>query len=149
MLVPVLSDHYGRVLEAGNLRVVRDGGSFAARYHEHELPLSPRTLDDLLAAAAKRAGSGELAEIADAFGRLPHARVTEAVAARHRDKEMLRERLARLCDGDEGLAAVVDAEVEDLNATVDALDTLLRRQNRPARRSTVGVARCHPRRRRG
>jgi (1->4)-alpha-D-glucan 1-alpha-D-glucosylmutase len=131
VLVPVLADHYGRVLEAGDLRVVRDGGSFVVRYHEHELPLSPRTLDDLVAAAAKRAGSGELAEIADAFGRLPHARVTEAeaVAARHRDKEMLRERLARLCDGEEGLAAVVDAEVEDLNATVDALDTLLRRQN--------------------
>ena len=35
VLLPVLGDHYGRVLEAGELRVVRDGGSFTVRYHDH------------------------------------------------------------------------------------------------------------------
>ena len=60
VLMPVLGDHYGRVLEAGELVVVRQGGSFAVRYHDHEVPVSPRTLDELLAAGGpgrlRRAG---------------------------------------------------------------------------------------------
>jgi (1->4)-alpha-D-glucan 1-alpha-D-glucosylmutase len=35
VLVPILGDHYGRVLEGGELQLVRDGGSFSVRYHEH------------------------------------------------------------------------------------------------------------------
>jgi (1->4)-alpha-D-glucan 1-alpha-D-glucosylmutase len=130
VLVPVLGDHFGRVLETGELRIVREGGSFLVRYHEHELPLSPRSLDELLAQAAKRGSSGELAELADEFGRLPDARRTdrEAVTERHTRKEILRERLAMVCEAP-AIAAAVDEEVEDLNHNLDALDILLRRQN--------------------
>jgi (1->4)-alpha-D-glucan 1-alpha-D-glucosylmutase len=46
VLVPVLGDHYGRVLEAGELAVERRGGSLRVRYYEHEMPLSHRTLDE-------------------------------------------------------------------------------------------------------
>ena len=131
VLVPVLGDHYGRVLEAGELRIVREGGSFLVRYHEHELPVSPRSVDDLLASAAKRAHAEELAELADAFGRLPDARRTdrEAIEERHRQKEVLRERLAQLCAARPDLARALDDEIDDLNRDFDALDTLLRRQN--------------------
>ena len=67
------------------------------RYHEHEAPVSPRTLDGLLGRAAERAGSAELASLAAAHGELPHAILTDpaAVAERHRGKEELRERLGR------------------------------------------------------
>ena len=68
VLMPVLADHYGRVLEAGELSVERRGGSFIVRYHEHEAPVSPRTLDGLLGRAAERAGSAELARLAAAHG---------------------------------------------------------------------------------
>jgi (1->4)-alpha-D-glucan 1-alpha-D-glucosylmutase len=131
VLEPILGDHYGRVLEERAIRVVRDGGAFTVRYAEHELPLSPRTVDDLLAAAAKRAASDDLAGLAAEFGNLPHARLTdpEAVAARHREKETLREQLARLCHDDSDLAAAIDEEVDALNGDVDALDAVLRRQN--------------------
>ena len=71
VLMPVLGDHYGRVLEAGELTVERQGGSFVVRYYDHEAPLSPRTLDDLLTRAAARAGSEELESLAAALGRLP------------------------------------------------------------------------------
>ena len=47
ILVPVLGDHYGRMLEAGQLRVEDSGGQPVVRYFEHELPLAPRTLDGL------------------------------------------------------------------------------------------------------
>jgi (1->4)-alpha-D-glucan 1-alpha-D-glucosylmutase len=131
VLMPVLGDHYGRVLEAGELAVERQGGSFTVRYHEHEAPLSPRSLDDLLTRAAARAGSAELKGLAADLGRLPHAILTDraAVAERHRGVEELRERLARLCETQPGTAAAIDAEISALNSDPDALDELLGRQN--------------------
>ena len=69
--MPVLGDHYGRVLEAGELKLMRDGGSFTIAYHEHVMPVAPRSLNDLLARAAERVGSDELAFLADSFGNLP------------------------------------------------------------------------------
>ncbi len=131
VLMPVLGDHYGRVLEAGELAVARLGGSFIVRYYDHEAPLSPRTLDGLLAAAARRAGSAELAELAAAHGELPHAILTDpaAIAERHRGKEELHERLGELCREQPAAAAAIDAEVGAVNADAGALDELLERQN--------------------
>jgi (1->4)-alpha-D-glucan 1-alpha-D-glucosylmutase len=132
VLVPVLGDHYGRVLENGELELVRESGSFTIRYHEHELPVSPRSVDDVLERAASRLDDHpELASLATAFGRLPHALITEwdSVLERHRDKEILRARLGELCDGDPAVALAVDEEVKAVNDDVDALDALLDRQN--------------------
>jgi (1->4)-alpha-D-glucan 1-alpha-D-glucosylmutase len=131
VLMPVLGDQYGRVLEAGELTVQRQDGSLAVRYHEHEAPLSPRTLDDLLARAAARADSSELGNLAAGFGRLPLATRTDApaVAERHRDKEVLRARLAALCAASPGVAAAIDREIDALNRDPDALDELLSLQN--------------------
>jgi (1->4)-alpha-D-glucan 1-alpha-D-glucosylmutase len=47
VLVPVLGDHYGRVLEAGELTVAERDGRPVVRYHEHELPLARSTLAGL------------------------------------------------------------------------------------------------------
>jgi (1->4)-alpha-D-glucan 1-alpha-D-glucosylmutase len=131
VLMPVLGDQYGRVLEAGELVIERQGGSFTVRYYDHEAPISPRTLGELLTKSAARAGSEELESLAVAFSRLPHGRRTDqaAVVERHRDKEVLRARLADLCAVKPEVAAVVDAEVEALNADPDALDDLLSQQN--------------------
>ncbi len=72
VLLPVLGDHYGRVLEAGDLRLGWDGQRFTIRYHEHRFPVAPRSLNELLAMAAERAESAELAFIADALEALAH-----------------------------------------------------------------------------
>jgi (1->4)-alpha-D-glucan 1-alpha-D-glucosylmutase len=131
VLMPVLGGQYGRVLEAGELVLERQGGSFTVRYYEHEAPISPRTLGGLLGNAAARAGSEELESLAVAFSRLPHASRTgrAAVAERHRDKEVLRARLADLCHAHPEAAKAIDAEVDALNHDPDALDELLREQN--------------------
>jgi (1->4)-alpha-D-glucan 1-alpha-D-glucosylmutase len=135
VLMPVLADQYGRILEAGELVLERRGGSFSVRYHDHEAPISPRTLGEPLARAAAGvtdpAGSAELESLAAAFARLPHGRRTDpaAVAERHRDKEVLRGRLADLCARRPGVAAAVDAEVAAINDDPDALDDLLSQQN--------------------
>ena len=131
VLMPVLGDHYGRVLEAGELTVERQGGSFVVRYYDHEAPLSPRTLDDLLARAADRAGSVELKNLAADLSQLPHSILTDraAMAERHRGNEELRNRLARLCETQPEVAAAIDAEIAAVNSDRDALDDLLNRQN--------------------
>jgi (1->4)-alpha-D-glucan 1-alpha-D-glucosylmutase len=131
VLMPVLGDQYGRVLEAGELVLTRDGGSFTVRYYDHEAPISPRTLGEPLARAAARAGSAELESLAAAFGRLPHGHRTDpaAVAERHRDKEVLRDRLADLCAARSEVAKAIDAEIDAINRDPDALDDLLGQQN--------------------
>jgi (1->4)-alpha-D-glucan 1-alpha-D-glucosylmutase len=47
LLVPVLGDHYGRVLDAGELTVARGAGGLVVRYYDHELPLARHTVAEL------------------------------------------------------------------------------------------------------
>src|SRR6202034_1951291 len=77
VLMPVLGDQYGRVLEAGELVLERQGGSFTVRYYEHEAPVSPRTLCVLVGETASRLGSEELESLAVALSRLPHGSRTD------------------------------------------------------------------------
>ena len=136
VLLPVLGDHYGRVLEAGEIELSREGGGFVVRYYDNEAPVAPKSLDWLLASAAGRLPRGELftdelESIATAFSRLPPSVATdrESVRERHRDKEVLRRRLAELCERHPEVAHAVDAEVAALNESPDGLDALLERQN--------------------
>ncbi|HEV2811388.1 MAG TPA: malto-oligosyltrehalose synthase [Acidimicrobiales bacterium] len=137
VLIPVLGDHYGRVLEKGDLVLERDGGTFAVRYFEHRFPVSPATFGlplSLAAADLAAAGAGdddELEFLAAAFTALPPATATDALSARnrHRDKEVLKRALVRLCSERPEVAATLDAAVSRINADPDLLDSLLERQN--------------------
>ena len=132
VLLPVLGDHYGRVLDNGELQLqCEEDARFIVRYHDHAFPISPRSLDELLASAAERCRSDELAFIADAFGRLPPSTATDlnAVRRRHRDKEVLRSQLHHLCRKQPEIGAAIDERVAAVNADADQLDRLLERQN--------------------
>jgi (1->4)-alpha-D-glucan 1-alpha-D-glucosylmutase len=131
VLVPVLGDHYGRVLDAGEIVVERTGGSFRVRYHDHVLPLAPPTYDALLEPAASETGCDELAFLAGAFASLPRATRTdpESAARRHRDKEVLKARLDELLERDPAVREGVDRQVAAVGRDADRLDALLERQN--------------------
>jgi (1->4)-alpha-D-glucan 1-alpha-D-glucosylmutase len=131
VLLPILGDHSGRVIEAGELKLERDGAGFRLRYHEHTTPAAPRSLSELLSRAAARAGSSELAFIADAHAALPLPTKTsrEVQDRRHRDKEVLKRLLARAIETDPALAEAIDTELLALNSDPDALDAFLSRQN--------------------
>jgi len=131
VLLPILGDHYGRILEGGELELARRGGRFEIHYHEHRMPVAPRSLDTLIAEAARRCGSPDLAFIADSLGQLPLSTATdrESVARRHRDKEVLAGQLARLAGERTEVARALDAEVARINGDPDSLDELLQRQN--------------------
>jgi (1->4)-alpha-D-glucan 1-alpha-D-glucosylmutase len=131
VLMPVLGDRYGRVLDEGQVKLARRGGTFSISYFEHELPISPRSIDSLIGAAGEAAGSEELKALAADFGGLPHASLTDpaAVKLRHEEKERLAGRLNALLASDPHLEAAVQGAVEAVNRDPDEMDRLLCRQN--------------------
>ncbi len=131
VLAPILGDHYGRVVDRGELTVQWQAGSFVVRYYEHELPVSPRTFDEILEPAAERSGSRALSDLASAFGRLPHASEADrdSSAERHRRKEILLERLGGVRTDNPSTVKAIDVELKRLNDDPHRLDQLLRRQN--------------------
>jgi (1->4)-alpha-D-glucan 1-alpha-D-glucosylmutase len=104
ILVPILADHYGRVLERGELGVRREGDDFVVTYFDHRLPIAPRTLDDVIGAAAARTGSPLLGYLADAHRELPLASAADRASQRRRRRDavvlgaLLRDALAAETD---------------------------------------------------
>jgi (1->4)-alpha-D-glucan 1-alpha-D-glucosylmutase len=146
VLVPVLGDHYGEVLERGDLqlRFEPDSGSFAVFYHAHRFPLDPRNHARILERALAGGGRDRLAEtdraeiehVRAAFDHLPDRSVLDGVAIeeRNRDKEILRQRLATLGARSPELVEAIAATVQAMNGTpgnpasFDALHQLLESQ---------------------
>jgi (1->4)-alpha-D-glucan 1-alpha-D-glucosylmutase len=139
VLMPILGDHYGRVLEAGEIRLEHEGGVFGIRYDGHRLPVAPRSIAEPLtrAAAAGGGGSGagalsELGVLALAYGRLPEPSADlepAAVEARQRELEVLDHGLKRLASERQEVRAAIDEVVAAINADPDELDRLLSNQN--------------------
>lgn len=131
VLIPVLGDHYGRVLEGGQLKLRYEGGNFTVHYYEHVVPVAPEALALVLRRAARVSGSAELAFAADLLAELPvpTEKDEDKVIRRHRDKELLRQGVKRLYDRDEAIRAVVDSAIEEINSNPDALDEILSHQN--------------------
>lgn len=132
LLVPLLGDHYGDVLDRGDLalRFDAESGSLSLHYWEHRLPLAPDTYPQVLSRAESRLAdpdlAARLASIATAFGHLPARALDiapEAVAERHRDKELLKARLARLAGREPLVKAALEAAVEGFNR-LEARDEL-------------------------
>ena len=48
VLLPVLPDHYGRVLDAGGIRLVRDADRVLVEHEGRRFPLDPRSVEPLL-----------------------------------------------------------------------------------------------------
>lgn len=131
VLLPVLGDHYGRILEAGELELHYLRGEFELHYHEHVFPIDPSSLSGLLSRAAAACGSDTLAFIAESYARVPRPSVMAQsdVEQRHRDKKVLSDLLARQCKEDAGSCAAIEEQVRRLNRDPDAMDRLIDQQN--------------------
>jgi len=138
VLVPVLADPYGVVLERGDLqlRFEHDLGSFAIHYHEHRMPLDPRTYPRILDAVLAIERDARLESLRRLFGGLPDRRgpTAEQVTERHRDKESHKRALAQLASGEPRIGAAIERAVAKLRgdpadpASFDALHDLLESQ---------------------
>jgi (1->4)-alpha-D-glucan 1-alpha-D-glucosylmutase len=131
VLVPILGDQYGRVLQAGGIKVVRRGNKFQVECSGETLPASPNSLVGILARASEYARSDTLSFLAASFGRLlqPEYVDRRTILARHRDKVVLFNLLERLCGEEPGIGEAIDQSVTELNGNLDALDDFLNQQN--------------------
>jgi (1->4)-alpha-D-glucan 1-alpha-D-glucosylmutase len=142
VLLPVLGDAYGAVLENQEIQLEYDQGAFRARYYETLLPIAPGTYDRILCTDkdALLADIGDESEAATEFlsiltaiRHLPsrHAAAPEQVAERDREKEVIKRRLAALTSTCPRVHEHVVTAVQRLNGvkgdphSFDALDSLL------------------------
>jgi len=144
VLIPVLGDMYGAVLERQELSLRYEQGAFAVHYYNETLPIAPDTypliLDHGLAewlADHRGDEANELQSILTAATHLPprDTRDPEAIAVRAREKEIVKRRLAELSSRNGAVAAFIDEAVSRLNGTIgdphsfNDLDRLLNAQS--------------------
>ncbi len=146
VLLPILGDQYGRVLENQELGLEYEAGAFVVRYHETRLPVAPCSTAPILAASedAVAAALGdadprvqEFRSILTALRNLPGRTETarERVQERLREKEVIRRRLAELVDGCPPVQAAIAHTLEAYNGkagdarSFDLLDALLAEQS--------------------
>lgn len=145
VLLPVLGDQYGTVLESGELRLTyRDGGFFVA-CGDLELPLRPQSFAVLLEFRLKdleetllpdHPALAELMSIVTALNHLPPYTELESekVKERHREKEIVKKRLENLYLDHPKIRAWIDENVAQFNGrkgqpeSFDHLDRLLGEQ---------------------
>ena len=115
VLVPVLGDSYGVVLERGELapRFEPDSGAFAVFYHEHRFPLDPRSYPRILDRVLAYLSDPRLEALRRAFAELPTRYEPSGSQARerHQEKEARKRELASLYASDRTVAAAIDAAV--------------------------------------
>jgi len=147
VLVPVLHEHYGTVLESGELKLVfrKENGDFYLAYKEHRFPIGPReyprilqrSTDSLLSKLGEQNPDLlEFQSLITAFGHLPGRQElsSERLAERNRDKEINKRRLAALCARTPQIASGIEAAVDAMNGnpadpeSFEALHELIKAQ---------------------
>jgi (1->4)-alpha-D-glucan 1-alpha-D-glucosylmutase len=128
VLLPILGRQYGHALGAGELRVVYSEGGFEVDYFEKRYPINPRQVPLILRPGFEglRQQFGdddpdacELLSIVTALGNMPPHTSSddEAIAQRRREKEVQRDRLARLVEGSPRIADYVERSLREINGT--------------------------------
>ena len=131
VLVPVLGDQYGRVLESGEIKILRQENRFLVEVPGQMLPVSPQSLQVILGRAAEKAKSDTLNFLAASYGRLPAPEYADrrVILARHRDTKVLHGLLSRLCAEENAICLAIDEALSELNADTNAMDDFLNQQN--------------------
>jgi (1->4)-alpha-D-glucan 1-alpha-D-glucosylmutase len=132
VLLPILDDQYGNVLEAGQLRVRFEGGSFSLQYWDRNLPLNPRQmrlllrhrLEDLQRELAE--DDPDLRELLSIVFHLEHIPAftetdSDMVTERTREKFVASERLAALVERAPRIGRFIEANVREFNGTPGVL----------------------------
>ena len=144
VLLPILGDHFGRVLEAGQLELVYWHGDFYVHYYEHQFPITPEAYDVILQAVYDELVQEpheewvemELASVITALEHMPayNTKDEDQLTVRRREQVILRWRLLGLFDKSEEFRNALDKAMKTFNgdpdepASYDALDALLYRQ---------------------
>ncbi|HEY0136498.1 MAG TPA: alpha-amylase family glycosyl hydrolase, partial [Nannocystis sp.] len=143
ILWPVLGGQFGEELEAGRLKVVREGGAFFVAYYERRLPVTVKSLPHVLRPALERlelaAGDPSRDELHSILTSIDHlhgesSTPVEAREERSREKDVIKRRIDRLLAESPEVTAAVDASLTTLAGEVgkprsfDALEAMLHDQ---------------------
>lgn len=144
VLLPILGDQYGRVLERGEFKLEFEAGAFFLRYFETRLPVAPRTYTMILKPALARLAAlgvsedfqAEFESVITALEHLPPRTVTEPkrIAERVREKEIIKRRLLRRCDECQELVSAIEATLREIEGqpgdrrSFDTFDELISAQ---------------------
>ena len=143
VLLPILGEQYGVVLERGELKLAFDAaaGTFTLNYYENRLPIDPAAYAGLLQRVLAQFGAAAsaakpLAQLAEDFSHIaPHdSRDAEDRERRQSEAPKLKARLAAAAADDPALSQAVGKTVQTLNgrksdrASFDALDALITAQ---------------------
>jgi (1->4)-alpha-D-glucan 1-alpha-D-glucosylmutase len=145
VLLPILGDQYGVVLEAGQLRLIYAEQALLLDVYGTPLPIAPRTYEQVLSPMLERLSERlgaedsnvyELQSILTAISYLPPRteRDQERLTERNREKEIIKRRIAALLEGCPTAQAALDETIALFNGTAgdprsfDRLDTLIEAQ---------------------
>ncbi|NUO09287.1 MAG: malto-oligosyltrehalose synthase [Candidatus Brocadia sp.] len=145
VLIPILGDQYGILLERQELQLVFVNDGFFLYYYQHKFPISPETYIDILQyriddlkdrLSPEDPNFNELLSIITALNHLPpHTeKEPEKIAERYREKEIIKKRLWNLYSENHGIKAFIDENVKTFNGikgkpeSFYLLDNLLNKQ---------------------
>ena len=145
VLLPILGDQYGCVLENKELNLSFGEGGFFIRYHDRKLPVAPlsyvKILKYRMEELQKQTGPDhphlqELLSIVTALEHLPlrTEKNLEKILERRREKEVIKKRLGTLHHESEEIRSFIDQNIEMFNGDLkdprsfDRLDDLLNDQ---------------------
>ncbi|HEX4653371.1 MAG TPA: malto-oligosyltrehalose synthase [Candidatus Udaeobacter sp.] len=144
VLLPILADQYGRVLERGELQVRFEEGTFYLLYGQRTLPIAPGTYRYMLQTALGNLAEytdeefyAELQSILTALEYLPKRTETDAkrIVERIREKEIIKRRLERRCAEAPLVQQAIEKALTQINGkpgdprSFDMLDELLNAQS--------------------
>ena len=144
VLLPILSDQYGRVLERGEHQVHFEEGTFYLRYGDRRLPIAAGTYRYVLGIALENLAEhkdedfyAEVQSILTALEYLPKRTETDPkrIAERIREKEIIKRRLERRCAEAPQVQQAIEKALARINGepgdprSFDALDELLNAQS--------------------
>lgn len=150
VLLPILEDQYGKVLESGKLHLAMEEGGFCIFYYQAKLPVAPRSYNQILeselpalteALGLRHGDVQEYQSIITAIGYLPLRTESDPkkLEERNREKEVVKRRIAALCQKSPEVRQAIDRAIRTFNGTVgdpnsfDRLDGLINEQAyRPA-----------------
>src|SRR5436190_13990263 len=144
VLLPILTDQYGRVLERGEFKVRFDEGAFYLEYGHFKLPIAPGTYRLILELALENLSDfkeegfyAEFQSILTALEYLPRRTEIdpEKIAERAREKEIVKRRLERRCQEAPQVQRAIEKALAQMNGrpgdprSFDRLDELLNAQS--------------------
>ena len=145
VLLPILSEQFGRALENQQIRLIYDGGSFFVDCQGIHFPVAPRSwplvLDRVLQEMRQRPDEPpgnvlELESILTAISHLPPLTETDPgrIRERQRERDIIKGRLTKLVESSDAARIGLGASLNDMNGrkgdphSFDGLERLLAAQ---------------------